>query len=152
MSKEKNLFNSITFDNTAYAQQILNESESKLKRVKIGLIIAAITSVISIIGYTATNNNLSTILMLVSLIGSLVSYIIGGGFMNALSWGVKIGKIGWIIMPFPVDIVTGLTASLFAILVFLFLPVIFVLLSYFQTKKDFDTAFMYLSQYQAANV
>ncbi len=151
MSKRKNLFENATITSTEAAKQLLEKSVSKLNRVKIGLIIAAVATLISIIGYKNDGTSLGSILLFIGFICAMVSYIIGGGFMTAISWAVRIGKLGWIIMPFPVDIITGICAVVVSFIAFMFLPLVFVFLSYVQTKKDYEEANKFLLAVQATN-
>ena len=54
----------------------------------------------------------------------LISYFFGG-IKTAVKMAGKIAKWGWIILPFPYDIVTGLGCIfLFSIFVFMALPII----------------------------
>ena len=53
----------------------------------------------------------------------LISYFFGG-IKTAVKMAGKIAKWGWIILPFPYDIVTGLVAFFISIFVFMALPII----------------------------
>ena len=52
-----------------------------------------------------------------------ISYFFGG-IKTAVKMAGKIAKWGWIILPFPYDIVTGLVAFFISIFVFMALPII----------------------------
>lgn len=151
MSKKKNLFENATITSTEAAKQLLENSVAKLNRVKIGLIVAAVATLISVIGYKNDGTSLGGTLLFIGFICSMASYIIGGGFMTAISWAAKIGKLGWFIMPFPIDIITGICAVMISFIAFMFLPLVFVFLSYVQTKKDYEEANKFLLAAQAAN-
>ena len=143
MAKEKEkqgLFKTTQFDDAAYA---------KLKRVNLGLIISAVATVFSIIAFSTINNQklsgLCSFSFIVCIVGAIASYIIGGGFGNAVSLAFRISKWGWFLIPiFPVDIIFFFIALEFAILAFFFLPVFFVWMNQLQIKKDKAAAEEYL--------
>ncbi len=151
MFKKKNLFENVEISSVEYARTIVEKSTAQLNRVKIGLIIEAFATLMSVIGYMNDGTKLGFTLLSVGFVSAMASYIVGGGFMTAVSWAVKVGKIGWMIMPFPIDIATGVCAVFLSFIVFFFLPVIFVLLNFVQIKKDYDFATDYLANVQATN-
>ena len=145
----KELFENVTFNDAAYAKDIRDKSAAKLEKLKIALIIAAIATICSIIAFKFSKHEaLSNVFFVIAVVGAIASYILGGGINIAIKWALKIGKIGWFILPFPIDIATGLFAILFSLLSFFFLPVIFVALNYYQANKDYKAAEEYLSFYQ----
>ncbi len=149
-SNEK-LIQTMVFDDVAYATNIKEECEKKLAKVKLGLKISIFPSVFSvlylILESAHVRNGFSSFVYLMMLLGILVSiaaYVIGGGLKTALSWAWKICKIGWFIMPFPVDIVTGIVAFIFSFFAFWCFPVAFVGMNYLQIKSDYTAALDYL--------
>ena len=157
MAKEKKeMFEKMEFNDAAYAKSIQEESLAKLGRVKIGVIIATIATVCSVLGIIVPEvfikNNQSPvthfleIFILIAPILAIVSYIIGGGFLNAIKWAIKIGKLGYHLIPIiVVDLFIGFAAMVLALMAFLFAPIIFVGLNYIQIKRDYDDATTYLN-------
>ena len=76
-----------------------------------------------------------SVFMTIGFIGTIVAYATGG-IVEAFKSALTIGKWGWLIMPFPVDIFTGLASSMFALLIFLAVPVYPV---YKSCRKYLDT-------------
>lgn len=97
-----------------------------MERLKIAQYIALGATACSVIGFFAggmEGTTLGTILMTVGFIAGMVSYIFGG-FGNAIKMAVKISKWGWFVVPFPYDILTFIISFIFAIVAFLYVPII----------------------------
>ena len=145
------LFQELTFDNAAYATDVRDASEKKMQKVKLGLIIAAAATGLDIIGLLISSGSgivadiLGGAVLFIGVVGAIVAYIIGGGFGTALRWAKKLAVFGWVILPFPADILTGIMAFLLSIVAFFLFPLIFVFLHYRQVKKDYEAAVQYLS-------
>ena len=96
-----------------------------MNRLKIAQYIALGATVVSIIGGILAANNVGfggTLLGLGFLAG-LFSYIFGG-LGNAIKMDGGIAKWGWIVVPFPYDLMTFFMSFFFAIFAFVFLPII----------------------------
>lgn len=97
-----------------------------MKRLKIAQYIAsgatALTVIGAIIGMAASSNVGSTLMGIGFLVG-LVSYIFGG-LGTAIKMAGGIAKWGWIIVPFPYDLMTFMFSFIFAFYAFAFLPII----------------------------
>lgn len=156
--KEK-IFTEMQFNDAQYAQDVLEKSQSKLERCKIALIIALVAQIIWALAFFAPNalNKLPAflqeVLTLVMFVGTLAAYIVGGGIKATVGFVWKMAKgiswIGWFLVPFPMDIVTGI-ASFFIILMFipfvlLCVPLLGVAANYHQTSMDHKAAETYLS-------
>lgn len=97
-----------------------------MERLKIAQYIALGATACSVIGFIAGGMNGSgfgTVLMTIGFIVGMVSYIFGG-LSKAIKMAGGIAKWGWIVVPFPYDILTFIFAFIFAIIAFLFLPII----------------------------
>ena len=149
----KEFFTKMEFDNAAYATDVKNACEKKMGRIKIGMIIAAGATVFDVVAFMLDKGGqkgtfleiLVGTLLTIGVIGAIVSYIVEGGFGTALRWAKNLAVFGWIILPFPADILTGIMFFVLAILAFFCVPIVFVLLNYRQTKKDRDAAEQYLN-------
>ena len=67
--------------------------------------------------------NFGFILMGIGFITGIVSYVFGG-FGTAVRMAGVIAKWGWIIVPFPYDILTFFLSFIGSIFVFIYLPII----------------------------
>ena len=80
------------------------------------------------------------------------------GYALKFTWKAAktIGLFGWIVVPFPVDIFTGLISMMCALIlapfVLLAVPLIPVVSNYVQIKKDYDAAEEYLRYCRPTNV
>lgn len=62
-------------------------------------------------------------LMGFGFMAGMVSYVFGG-FGTAVKMAGKIAKWGWLILPFPYDIMTGVVSFCFSIIIFICVPII----------------------------
>lgn len=67
--------------------------------------------------------NIGGVILLAGLICTFISYCFGG-LGSAIKIAFKIGVAGWIVVPVPLDIFTGICTFLLALLLFLFVPII----------------------------
>ena len=152
MKKEKEqLFNDVKIDTVQMAKDILAESEVKLENVQKAMKIGTIATVGTVIGLIllATGGDIiadiGSLLLVVTAVISIISYIIGGGVGMAIKFAWKIGKIGWYILPIPlVDLAFALMVFFFALVGALYVPVLFIWLSSKQIKRDYEEAEEYL--------
>ena len=153
MAKKKmQFYEEMEFDDVRYAVDIVNEHGAKLKRVKKGLIISVCAIACTLSSFViGLENPLSSFLIIAGLIGSIAAYIVGGGFSTAIRWAWKIAVFGWIIIPFPFDLLTGFACLYFAFFFFLFVPTIFVYMNYRQINMDYMAAKKYVSYFKAKN-
>lgn len=97
-----------------------------MNRFKIAQYIALGATAFSVLGFylgVIKGYDIALILMCIGFIGGLVSYLFGG-LGKAFSMAGKIAFWGWVAVPFPYDILTFLLSFIFAIFVFIFLPII----------------------------
>lgn len=80
-----------------------------------------------------SGSNFGATLMGLGFVVGLVSYIFGG-LGTAIKMAGEIAKWGWIIVPFPYDIMTFIFSFIFAIFAFLFLHVIPVRKAYKESR------------------
>ncbi len=113
-------------------------AQRKLARVRIGFIVSIIGTLAFVICFINSSSNveLSDAMLFVAFICSIVSYILAGGFAKAITSALALGKIGWFIVPFPIDIATGIATFGFALLLFLFMPVFFVYGNYRDARAE----------------
>ena len=92
--------------------------------------IALVATPLSVLGFVNilgnTGGRIPVIWSLMFLLGltlTAVAYLLGG-FWTAVKSAGKIAKWGWLVIPFPYDIVTGIAAFFVGLLVFLLVPII----------------------------
>ncbi len=104
-----------------------------MKKIKIALYIAVVAFLISVIGIlvgTLGNNfSVASAIMSIGWVVGWVAYVFGG-LLTAIKLAGKIAKWGWIITPFPIDIITGIFTFIIAVYVLLFMPVIPIAMAY----------------------
>lgn len=96
-----------------------------MNRLRIAQFIALGATLVSVIGIILTFNEVDfgAIMLGVGFVAGLVSYLFGG-LGKAIKMAGGIAKWGWIVVPFPYDLVTFIISFIFAILAFVFLPII----------------------------
>ena len=76
-----------------------------------------------------------SVFVIIGFIATLVSYVTGG-LVEAIKFAFRIGKWGWLIVPFPFDLLSGLITTLVAFYVLAAFPIIPV---YKSCKKYIET-------------
>ncbi len=97
-----------------------------MNRLKIAQYIALGATACSVIGVILggmSGSNFGSTLMGIGFIVGLVSYIFGG-LGTAIKMAGGIAKWGWLVVPFPYDLMTFIVAFMFAVIAFFFLPII----------------------------
>ena len=108
-----------------------------MNRLKIAQYIALGATAFSVIGGILggmSGSDFGAILMVIGFVAGLVSYIFGG-LGTAIRMAGGIAKWGWIIVPFPYDILTFILSFIFAIFAFVFLPIIPVRKAYKESMR-----------------
>ncbi|MDE7416189.1 MAG: hypothetical protein K2N44_07795 [Lachnospiraceae bacterium] len=108
-----------------------------MNRWKIAQYIALGATVLSVLGFCLQNMaglELGTILMGAGFVAGFISYIFGG-LWTAVRMAGGIAKWGWVILPFPFDLVTFAAAFAFALMVFIYLPIIPVRKAYKESVR-----------------
>lgn len=111
-----------------------------MNRLKIAQYIALGATACTVIGFflvrmAGAAANIGLTMMVLGMMVGLVSYIFGG-LLTAIKMAGGIATWGWIIVPFPYDIATFLISFTFALLAFLFLPIIPVRKAYKESMKN----------------
>lgn len=147
--RKNNMNDAAQFTSTSEAEETAMEMEAKMKRAKIGLALAAAATAISIIGVAAgASGNILEMFPFIGMALGIVSYIVGGGFGTALKVLKKVAFWGWFILPFPYDLVTGMTTMVLGLIAFIMLPIVFVAISYHHMSSDYRDAMDYLDANQ----
>jgi ABC-type antimicrobial peptide transport system permease subunit len=97
-----------------------------MNRFKIAQYIALGATVSSVLGFILTEVaglDFGMILAGIGFAAGLISYIFGG-LGTAIKMAGRIATWGWVVVPFPYDIMTFMCSFIIAIIVFVFLPII----------------------------
>lgn len=148
--KKEGMFEEASFSDFSNAMAVKEQSTAKLKRIKIGMIIAAISLIIVGILNLNVPNWLEDVLICLFIISVIAAYIVGGGLKTVIRWSIKIGKFCWFLAPFPADLVVLLIGIIVSLVCFIFFPIVFVFMNYLQTKKDLKAAENFLKYYEQA--
>ncbi len=97
-----------------------------MNRLKIAQYIALGATAFSVIGVVLIGmfgSDVGAYLMAIGFIAGIVSYVFGG-LGTAIKMAGGIAKWGWLVVPFPYDIMTFFLSFFTAIYVFIFIPII----------------------------
>lgn len=150
MAKEKTA-EEMKITNLEQAKFIKGEAEKTIEKSKKGILLAGIATGLTILGFLGLYSGVRFLqvagdfMALCAPVLAIVSYVIAGGFGKALKTAFGIAKFGWLILPFPIDIITGMFSFVFALLAFLFLPIIMVWGNYNAAKKILADAEDYIA-------
>lgn len=151
-NENKQLFENMEFNSFEYAKQIYDKSTAKMNKIKIGLIISVVATASMLTGIVAADalpNSIANLLFYIAVIGSVISYIVGGGLKIAFKALKKLMFFGWIIIPFPFCLATGIFTTVLSPICFFCIPVVFVLINYIQEKRNYKSAENYINAFKA---
>lgn len=97
-----------------------------MDRLKIAQYIALLATALSVVGGLIgglSGSDFGAVMMCIGFVLGLASYFFGG-FGTAIRMSAGIAKLGWVIVPFPFDIITFFFTFAFAIIAFVCLPII----------------------------
>lgn len=109
-----------------------------MKKIEIAQYIALGATCLTVLGFVLSatvGGQLSLSMMGYGVMIGIVSYFFGG-IKTAVRMAGKIAKWGWLILPFPYDIVTGMVSFFIAIMVFIGLPIIPIRKAYKEQMMD----------------
>jgi hypothetical protein len=146
-TEKKEFFTKVSFDDAAYATSEKEKMENKMRRSKIGMIAALVSMICGFLFLGEVIELPDLLINIISgiwLIALLAAYIIGGGFSLVLKTALKIAGIGWLYIPFPVNIFTGILTFAGAVFSLFTLPILYLLLYYIQLRMDYKAVNEYL--------
>ncbi|MCI7132061.1 MAG: hypothetical protein MSA09_16210 [Lachnospiraceae bacterium] len=143
MKKKKEQFEEeIVFHNVQEANEVFQDIALREPKQKIALILSGIGTAATLVSMIMGNPQGNTVVIVCFMLAQMapllgiISYILAGGFMDALKMAVKLGKIGWRIFPIPLfDLAVGFVTMIVSVAVFLYAPVLFVYMSVKRAKK-----------------
>ena len=147
MSK-KQLFEEMKFDNYQYALDVKKDAEEKLEKANSVFKLSILGSILGIFGSFIFNG----VPGVIGLVIGIICYKKTGGLKKAFSWGWKLAKFGWFMVPiFPIDLMIGFAFLISVPYFFLFCPALLINILKKQAKKDIEQADEYLRYFKPAN-
>lgn len=107
--------------------------------IALGATALSVTGIILSMSFSGILSDIGGVIALLGMVAGIASYVFGG-LGKALSIAGKIAKWGWIVIPFPYDILTGICAFVAAIMALLFLPIIPVRMAYKERQRQMEIA------------
>ena len=141
--KTRPMIQHMEFDSYAEAQDMVDAAEARSTRILIGLAVAAVSTVLTVLAFLL-NSDASSILLGLAFLLAIPAYVIGGGLGKAIRSAWNLAVFGWFILPFPYDLGVGLATFCIALMCFFFAPLVFVLVSYCQNASDLKSAREYM--------
>ncbi len=145
--KSVRLFETVEFDSYEEAKDMVRTAQRKRTRHLIALGISAAATGLTAYGILGGNADMTMVYMMLAFLLAIPAYIIGGGFGKVLKTAANLGKIGWLIIPFPYDILTGLCTFIFAGFALFCVPLFFTFANYVQHNREYKAAKKHLSHY-----
>ncbi len=144
------LYEEIEFaNNIAYAQNVKNESEEKLRKINAVWAVSIIGTVCGFLGFIIPD------FLAVSFILACICYFKVGGYKVAVKWSWNFAKFGWYVVPFfPWDLLIGCVAFVVGLYALFFMPYFTVNHTKKQLSMNLEAANTFLNscqQVQAAH-
>jgi len=145
--------NNQTMEYNSYEHVVeeINRAEHKRNRVLVGLGISAVATGLTLYGlFGGHPGGLGMAYIMLAFLAAIPAYILGGGFSKALKAAGKLAKFGWLIIPFPYDLLTGFLTLIIAGFLFFCIPTFFILKNFFNANSEYNEMKRCLSHYAPA--
>ncbi len=139
----------VLFANVIEAQEVIAQGNQKLEKAGQAKMIAWIGSGVSLLTYFLFGASviLGIISWIIAFGCAVTAYVLAGGVGKAFKAVWKVAKFGWFVIPyFPMDLFIGALAAGMAAYFFICVPIVIVLISLKQTKRDVMHAYEYLQK------
>ena len=146
--KRARIIETMEFDSYEAAKDMVKTAKAKRTRHLIALGISAAATGLTAYGLLSNGGEMATVYMMLAFLLAIPAYIIGGGFGKVLKTAANLGKFGWLIIPFPFDIVTGLFTFIIAVFALFCVPLFFTFTNFIQHDRDYKAAKKHLSHYR----
>lgn len=146
--KRARIIETMEFDSYEAAKDMVKTAKAKRTRHLIALGISAAATGLTAYGLFGVGGTDAILYMFFAFILAIPAYIIGGGFGSVLKTAANLGKFGWLILPFPMDILTGLVTFIFAVFALFCVPLFFTFTNYVKHNRDYKAAKKHLSHYR----
>ncbi|WP_027216282.1 hypothetical protein [Butyrivibrio fibrisolvens] len=132
--------NTMAAGNNQKVTNAFDKAGDKKKKALVGVLIAAfywIPAILIDILLGKINPNLgSNVFFIIMIASSITAYTLTGGLDMVFGIAKKIAFFGWIILPFPIDIVTGIATFLLALFLFAAFPIVFAVICWLRIQKE----------------
>lgn len=149
--KTAKLIETANFDSYEEAKEMVRTAKNRRTRHLIALAISALATALTAYGLFSVGGMDGFEYCAYAFMLAIPAYLIGGGFGKVLKIAGKLAKFGWLILPFPIDIVTGLMTFIFAGFALFCVPLFFTFTNFVQHDRDYKAAMKHLSHYTRAN-
>lgn len=132
--------NTMVAGNNQQVTNAFDKKSDKNRKALIGVLIAAfywIPDFLISFLLDEINPGLSTnVFFIIMIASSITAYILTGGLDMVLGIAKKIAFFGWIILPFPLDIITGIATFVLALFLFAAFPIVFAVIGWIRIRKE----------------
>jgi hypothetical protein len=132
--------NTMAAGNNQKVTNAFDRAGDKKKKALIGVLIAAfywIPAMLIDFLLSKVSSGLGTnVFFIIMIASSITAYTLPGGLDMVFGIAKKIAFFGWIILPFPFDIVTGIATFLLALFLFAAFPIVFAVIGWLRIQKE----------------
>ena len=147
----KNNNQTVEFSSYEQAQDQAQKALGKRNRVLIGLALSVLATGLTLFGlFGGHPDGQGMMYLALAFFTAIPAYILGGGFGKALKAAGKLAKFGWLIIPFPYDLITGFMTLIIAGFLFFCAPFFFVVKNALNANTEYNEAAKNLSYYTVA--
>lgn len=152
MGRKKQVVEVPVFTSIHEAEQTKEKCEKKMENYPMASKIAIVASICGVVGFLVSQVDsaialVGSVLYLVAVIGSIITYIKIGGFGIGVKGAFKIAKAGWFIVPiFPVDLFIFIVALFFAVYALFLVPAVILIAVKKEILADLYAAEEYLER------
>lgn len=99
------------------------------QKKKTALILSGIATALVVIGFVLAGNkgigisSFGMFMIMAAIPLAIASYVFAG-LLTMLKWAKNLAFVGWLIIPFPWDLVSGACTFILAVMLFLFIPIL----------------------------
>lgn len=153
MAKNKeNQIEVVAFNNYEEAKDVARTAKRRKIRHLIAVAISALATGFTAYGVFGASGIEMMEYFVYAFMLAIPAYLIGGGFGKVLKTAGKLAKFGWLILPFPFDIFTGLLTFVVSAFALFCLPLFFTFAGFVQCNRDHKAAQKHLSHFQVETV
>ena len=133
------------------AKDVINETEDRLAKNSLGIIAALVALVLDFV--LLKYFPLKSVALCGCVVFALLAYYIGGVLKISVRLIIRVGFESWYFNPINLlEIAVRVTVVLLALACFVFLPIVFMVISRKQISKDSRTALIFLKRYNMQTI
>ena len=150
--KNENVIEVVAFNSYEEAKDIARTAKRRKIRHLVAVALSALATGFSAYGLFGVGGTEMVVYFIYAFMLAIPAYLIGGGFGKILKTAGKLGKFGWLILPFPVDIITGLLTFVLAGFALFCVPLFFTFAGFVESNREYKIAQKHLSHFQVETV